>query len=251
MSLLPRPLLRLALAAALGAAPAFAQVAAVSDASVPAAPAAPSWTYSQETLVLELGHQIAEHYRVSGDVQVELLRPWTPPAPAAEPVSAVLVEAPSALSSNLLLRVRLVSGRRTLGDSTLLVRVQLLRDVWVTRGPVERGDAFNPNDLDTRRVDVLRDRDAVSAAETAGELTFSRAVPAGRLLTWRDVAKRALVRRGEVIEVAAVDGALSISMKAMAMENGSAGDTVRVRNLESRKEFSALVVSESRAQVRF
>lgn len=35
------------------------------------------------------------------------------------------------------------------------------------------------------------------------------------------------------------------------MQDGGKGETVRVRNLESRREFAALVVGENRAQVRF
>ena len=65
------------------------------------------------------------------------------------------------------------------------------------------------------------------------------------------LSRRALVRKGEVIDVTATDGALSITMKALAMENGSAGETVRVRNIESKKEFPVLVVADARAQVRF
>ena len=80
---------------------------------------------------------------------------------------------------------------------------------------------------------------------------FARAVPAGRMLTWRDIARRPLVRKGEVVEVAAVEGPLMVTMKAVAMENGAQGDTVTVRNAESRKDFSAMVVSENRVQVRF
>ncbi|PTY08829.1 flagella basal body P-ring formation protein FlgA [Opitutaceae bacterium EW11] len=243
-------LARLALLAALAAGPAFAQPASVSTGT--AQPATrPSYAYTQDNLLADLARQISDRYRASGDVKVELLRPWTAPEPASEQIVAEIVEAPANLASNLLLRVKLVSGQTTVCDTSLLVRVQLIRDVWATRTPVERGDFFNPTELDTRQVDVLRERDTVAAAETNGELTYTRAVPAGRLLCWRDVAKRSLVRRGEVIEVAAVEGALSITMKALAMQDGSAGDTVRVRNLDTRKEFSALVVAESRAQVRF
>jgi flagella basal body P-ring formation protein FlgA len=35
------------------------------------------------------------------------------------------------------------------------------------------------------------------------------------------------------------------------MENGAQGDTVTVRNAESRKDFAAMVVSENRVQIRF
>jgi flagella basal body P-ring formation protein FlgA len=59
------------------------------------------------------------------------------------------------------------------------------------------------------------------------------------------------VRKGNLIEVAAIDGDLLITMKALAMESGAQGDTVTVRNPETRKDFSALVVDENRVQIRF
>ncbi len=244
----PRPLffcLSLSAAGLLGATGASATPA------TEAAAVSPRFTYTREDLLADLARALGEHYRTEGELQLEFLRAWTPPAPAAAPVSVLVLETPSSLSSTLLLRIRLMSGTESLGETAVLVRAQLLRDVWCTRTPVERGAAFDPALLDTRRVDTLRERDTLAASEDRAELTFSRGIPAGRLLTWRDVSRRALVRKGDVIEVAAVDGTLSISMKAMAMENGSAGETVRVRNLESRKEFSAVVVAESRAQVRF
>jgi flagella basal body P-ring formation protein FlgA len=71
------------------------------------------------------------------------------------------------------------------------------------------------------------------------------------LLAWRDLTRRSLIRKGQIVEVAAIDGTLTITTKALAMENGAAGDTVKLRNLESKKDFSALVVAEARAQVRF
>ena len=53
------------------------------------------------------------------------------------------------------------------------------------------------------------------------------------------------------VEVSAVDGMLAVTMKALAMENGAQGDTVTVRNPESRKDFAAMVIDENRVQVRF
>ena len=73
----------------------------------------------------------------------------------------------------------------------------------------------------------------------------------GRVLTWRDVARRALVRKGDLVEVAAIDGPLTVTLKALAMQSGAAGEMVTVRNLESKKDITAQVVAENRVQVRF
>ncbi len=79
---------------------------------------------------------------------------------------------------------------------------------------------------------------------------FSRGVPAGRLISWHDLAKKALVRKGDVVEVTIADGLLQITMKALALQNGANGDTVTVRNPDSHKDFSALVIAENHVQVR-
>ncbi|NBR60006.1 MAG: flagella basal body P-ring formation protein FlgA, partial [Opitutaceae bacterium] len=57
--------------------------------------------------------------------------------------------------------------------------------------------------------------------------------------------------KGDLIEVAAIDGQLQIIMRGLAMENGAAGDTVTVRNPESKRNFAAQVIAENRVQIRF
>jgi flagella basal body P-ring formation protein FlgA len=44
---------------------------------------------------------------------------------------------------------------------------------------------------------------------------------------------------------------LSVTMKALALQNGAQGEAISLRNIESRKDFTAFVVDENRAQVRF
>lgn len=245
----------LALAALCGASSLFGQTSAsnggddVSKPSVQSGSTNPTSNYTQENLAADLAQQLTERYRVNGELQVDLLRAWSPPR-ATEPLSLVVLDAPPALASTLLVHFRLQAGTQSVAETSLLVRVQLMREVWCARGPVERGITFDPAQFDTRRVDTLRERDTVAATETTAEMTLVRSVPAGRVLTWHDLARRPLVRKGQVIEVNAVSGTLTVSMKGLAMENGTAGETVRVRNMESKKEFSALVVADSRAEVR-
>jgi flagella basal body P-ring formation protein FlgA len=184
-------------------------------------------------------------------LQLELARPWALPEAATGPVEVVILDYPARISSSLLLQVRLQSGGRSFGTFPLMLKAQLSRDVWVARAPIERGSNFEPNQLDTRRVDVLQQRDTVPADGIETDFTYACSVPAGRMLAWRDLTRRSLIRKGQIVEVSAIDGTLTITTKALAMENGAAGDTVKLRNLESKRDFSALVVAEARAQVRF
>ena len=54
-----------------------------------------------------------------------------------------------------------------------------------------------------------------------------------------------------LVEVAAIDGSLVVTLKAQALESGAQGDIVTLRNPESRRNFSATVIHENRVQVRF
>jgi len=237
----------LLLAFALGA---LVQVASAQPASSPAAAPA-AVVFTQEQLLADLTRQLTEHFQTRGDLQLDLLRPWTSLAVPAGSVEVVVIDFPARLSSSLLLQVRLQANGSALGSFPLMLKAQLLRDVWVSRTPLERGTSFDPNQLDTRRLDVLQQRDTVPTDSTDSDFTYASSVPAGRLLAWRDLTRRSLIRKGQIVEVSAVDGMLTITTKAMAMENGAAGDTVRLRNLDSKRDFSALVVAEARAQVRF
>lgn len=207
-------------------------------------------------LLTSLARELTTHFNAEGELQLELARPWQPvttkPGDANAGVTARLIEFPAALSSTLLLRVRVTEGSQPPREESVLCRAQLWRDVWVARTPADRGDFFDPAECDVRRIDALRERDAIPASFiNSTDWSYLRPVPAGRLLTWRDLSRRALVRKGQVIDVSALDGFLQINMKALAMQDGGKGETVRVRNIESRREFAALVVGENRAQVNF
>jgi flagellar basal body P-ring formation protein FlgA len=207
--------------------------------------------FSQENLVADLSRDLSAHYNLEGDLQLELLRAWNSPDRVACNWQVQVLEYPTLPSSSMLVRCRVLADGNPVGETTFVLRASLWREVWIARQPLANGAAFDPSLLDTRRVDLFRERDVVPA--TVGDRTFifNRSVQAGRSLTWSDIGRRPLVRKGDVVEVSASDGMLSISMKALAMQNGAQGEVVTVRNLESRKDFTAFVVDENHVQVRF
>ena len=206
---------------------------------------------ARDQFIAELSANLSNHFKLEGDLQLQLLRPWSPPARVAQSWAIELLEYPSVPSASMLVRCRVLADGVAAAESTLVLRAALWRDVWVAREPLISGATFDPTVLDTRRVDLLRDRDALPAIVGDRSYSLARAVSAGRVLTWRDITRRPLVRKGNLVEVSAGDGQLLITMKAVAMENGAEGDTVTVRNPVSRKDFAAMVVDENRVQVRF
>lgn len=236
-----RLLLRLLLSLAL-VAPLASQA---NDAEQPATP------LTREQFTSALAREFSSHFNLEGDLQLELLRPWSAPERVAREWTIAMTEYPAIMAPAMLTRCRLLADGEVAGEYTLTLRAALWRDAWAARQPVPANQSFDPAHLEIRRVDFLRERDALPASVGDAGFMFARSVQPNRLLTWRDVARRPLVRKGDLVEVAAIDGLLQVTMKGLAMENGAQGDTVTIRNPESKKDFAAQVVAENRVQIRF
>jgi flagella basal body P-ring formation protein FlgA len=226
----------------------FAAALLASGATSPAAGPTP---LTQDAVVAALTEDLAAHFNLEGDLQLDLLRVWTPPALVAVEWRLIVNEYPSIAGSAMLLRCSWLADGVPAGDGVLTVRAALWRDAWVARQTLANGSTFDVATLETRRVDLFRDREAVPASVGDQSYLIARAVNAGRIVTWRDIARRPLVRKGDLVEVSAADGMLSITLKALALQNGAQGEAVTLRNIESRKDFTAFVIDENRAQVRF
>ncbi len=183
------------------------------------------------------------------------------PAAARAPVDVpagtwdiTLTEAPDlkGLTSNFFVRFRLDSGDRLVGEWQVAVRAEYFREVWVAARRLTRGETPAAADLDKRRLNVLAERQMPIATRVAvDDFEVAQSVAAGQPLTDRDLVPRTLVRRGQVVNVVAADGPFSVSMKAMATQDGANGATIKVRNLTSQRDINAQVIGEGKVQVRF
>jgi flagellar basal body P-ring formation protein FlgA len=202
---------------------------------------------AEDAWLEDLAYQLTQHFLPDGQLTLE----WTRARPieAGEATDLTILSYPSSLAPQLIVRVR-ATGAKGATEHSLVLRAQLWRDGWSVREPSNRGEPVSVSMLDPLRFDALREREAVVGLEDL-DVVFSRNVPNGRLLTWRDVSRRPLVRRGQMIEVAASEGSLTVTLRAVALADAARGEVVRVRNPDSRREFSAQVVADGRAQVRF
>ncbi len=190
-----------------------------------------------------------------GELSLSPVTPWTPIELPAGTWDAALIEAPDVkgLTSSFYLHFRVEVGDRQVGEWQVPVRAQLAQEVWVATRRLARGETPDASaDLEKRRLNVLAERQSPIPARTALDgYEFAQTVAAGQPLTWRDLSPRTLVHRGQVVNVVAADGPFSISMKALATQDGANGAMVRVRNLNSQRDIEARVVGENKVQVRF
>jgi flagellar basal body P-ring formation protein FlgA len=218
-----------------------APVVSTIQAEVVSAPASDTWLTSLSAL-------LSDRYQTTGELRLA----WNRARPASAPLDAELaiVTAPAELAPQLLVTVRATNAAGLSNEYIVVLRAELWRDGWTLRAPAAAGSGVDLTALDVRRYDALRERDALPA-DANPELDFTRNVPSGRLIVWRDVVRRPLVRRGQTIEVFATSGMLTVTLRGVALADAARGESVRVRNPDSKKDFVAVVTAESRASVRF
>lgn len=212
----------------------------------------PACTLDVEGFKAQLASQIIERFKLEGDLELTLRSPWRELPAGTTPWVVRIIDFPNLMSGNFTVRYVLSSGAVRYEQNAVL-SLNLWRDIYVVRTQGEPGDVVDALELDLRRTDMLTAsaRDTIVSGALATDLVYRNRVQPGRALTTRDVTRRSLVRKGQEVDVLAVDGALSISMKGLALQSGSVGDTILVRNTTSKRDIRAQVVSEGRVEVKF
>jgi len=202
----------------------------------------------QEQLTQTLQSQFV---RDQGTLELTLGRPWTTLSVPDEPVSLKVLDLPTAgVTPNFILRFELRTEKESLGIWQMPLKARIWREVWVARSPQPRGRALREADLDTEKRDLLQLRDPLLARELSDPgLELAENLATGAPLLLRSVRLRPVILRGRVLDAVVQEGALQITVRVEALEDGLPGQLIRVRNSKSRVEFRGKVQNEQTVTV--
>lgn len=168
------------------------------------------------------------------------------------PERVEILDAPSKVSSNMLLKVRFMKGDQSVGEVTGAFRAKQFADALVSKRSLRSNSEVSSEDFIVERIDTLDQRDALVPVDIdLSQYQTNLSVPAGRPLSWGALKSRPLVHKGDYVEVVASAGALKINTKAMALSDGGLNEIVTLRNLSSNRQFQAKVINENLAQISF
>lgn len=212
-----------------------------------------AYTLGAEAFISELERELGARLALNGELKLTLAQPWKELKLPAANFAVAIAEAPAnGVAGTFVVRANITSSGETVSNLQVSLRAQLWQEVWTASSRLERGQALDRSLLATTRVDSLRERQPPLLAEIdPSTFEVAQTITASRPLTRRDVIARPLIRKGRVVEVVAQQGQLAITMKALALESGASGDLIKLRNLESRKEFSGQILNENKVQVHF
>jgi len=184
--------------------------------------------------------------RDRGELELRLMRPWAAVSVPDEALSVRVLDLPNAgVTPNFILRFEIQAAAQSIGIWQVPLQARIIHEIWVARSSLTRGQILQSSDWLAEKRDILILRDAVGAAHMSDDsCELTENIPAGSPLLSRSIKPRTVVRRGKMIEALLQDGKLVISVKAEALEDGAVGQTIRVRNVASRREFRGKVENE-------
>lgn len=112
----------------------------------------------------------------------------------------------------------------------------------VLKAPLHTGDVISVNDIDYIE---MRASDVTSAMMTQADdligQTPRRGIAAMKPITGSDVQMPLIVKKGDLVTMVLKAGALSLTTRGKALENGASGDAIHVMNSSSKQVVDAVV----------
>jgi flagella basal body P-ring formation protein FlgA len=188
----------------------------------------------------------------NGELELIPTRPLpTISVPADKALQLRVLYHPGTPMAYMRVKFSLRTDDEQLGEWTVYYRAKLYRDVWVARSPGQVKKPLDQVDLAKERRDVINVRQSLwQGKKTDSKFCLAQGVSSGSLIYDRHVKLTPVVKRGQIVDAFVQLRSLTIRLKAEVLEDGAPGETVRMRNLQTKKELRGTVINEKFIKVR-
>ncbi len=191
-----------------------------------------------------------DHVRDRGELDLRFAQSWTPVTVPDERLGIKILDIPAGgILSAFSIRFELFAGNESIGQYAMSLQARIWHDLPVARALIARGTLVANAPIGFERRDLLSVREPMLELPVERDLEFNDSVPAGASLSNRLFRQRPLVVRGALIEAQVRQGAMVISVKVEALEDGLLGSSIRVRNSNSKREFRGKVQDENTVSI--
>ena len=194
-----------------------------------------------------------EYVKDRGQLELRFMRLWNSVVLPDEPLSVKILELPTTgVSPNFVCRFEVFAAGESVGVYQQGLQARVWCDVYVAHSTIMRGQLLKEADVTLEKRDILSSREFLTSVPLDDPFVeFRENVQTGNLITARLLRLRSVVKRGRQVEAMFQDDSLKISVRAEALEDGVPGQIVRLRNVQSRREFKGKVQDEETVLVLF
>jgi len=150
----------------------------------------------------------------------------------------------------MLIDVRVLSGEQTVASGVVRADVEIRRRVLVLAQGVERDQTLRAGMLSEVEMWLEPGGAApIASLDEAVDMRTRRRLNSGSVLRAGDLEQPIAVRRGEVVEVQALNGGVALRTSARALGDGKVGERIECRIDRTRNTFMARVDAPGRVVV--
>lgn len=114
----------------------------------------------------------------------------------------------------------------------------------VTTRMILQGERVQDQDIRMAKTDVTYSKDGVLRMEDIQGQIATRTLPIGSSVWTNDLKREPAAKKGQIVKAMIGDESFEISASMQAEDNGFVGDLIKVKNLETQKVLSGLVVEK-------
>ncbi len=134
------------------------------------------------------------------------------------------------------------STKNTTSKGWIVAEIKRYKNVPVLNQSVKVGDVLTEEMLTVEKREMMNVRDTYQAMSSLVGMQAIRFLNAGQVVQFSDVKKEQLVKKGQMVKAIVGNNAFEVAITAEVQEGGSAGEVVKVKNLDSQKVFAAKIV---------
>ncbi len=123
------------------------------------------------------------------------------------------------------------------------VKIQAFKNILVLTRPIKRGETLGKHHLAFQKTDISQlHQGYMDDIQSVINKQAKRNLARNTILNNRLITEPALVKKGERVKIQSSNAFFQISMSGIAMMNGTLGQNIKVRNINSKKIIQATVV---------
>ncbi len=148
------------------------------------------------------------------------------------------------------LRVELFNNGQVIEKGQIRVRIRLFDYVLVTADKIRRNEELTPNHVTRQRCDItyLNEKPVKDVGLLSG-YRAKRKIGIDQILTSGLIEKIPVLEPGQEVSIVCSMPGVEISAAGVVMESGYTGETIRVRNSQSRKIVNCTIIDSETVQV--
>jgi flagella basal body P-ring formation protein FlgA len=128
-------------------------------------------------------------------------------------------------------------------------QIKRYQSIPVLNRSVKMGDVITADLVTIEKREIINPREAIVTAEQISGMQAARYLNAGQVLTYNDLKKEQVMKKGQMVKAVAGQDYFEISISAQAEENGAIGDVIKIKNLDSQKVVAARVVDKGLVRI--